>query len=316
MRTGRRQQPRGRATPLLMMLTVLALLPVPWLHAVGDDPPGGAWRLDGRLVVDGRIVDPPGRWSWLTVGRPPLVAEVVRDWLVASDDPAQDLRLGTLASRPSVNEPAAVAIGLQAAGVEVNLEILVEASGALIPGLPDPAVVTELNGVALHHREDLERAVSLAGDRTSFVTADAAGPLVVPGDALPYERLEVIEVAPRELTAAIGGPLDRLPPVRWLRKLALGRSHGLMVALVAYTDASGGDLARGRHVAGTGSIRGDGSVGPIGGLAAKAAAARDRGADVLLFPAEQHGELDSFDPGTMRLLPVATLDTAIAALER
>ena len=298
------------------MLTVLALLPVPWLHAVDDDPPGAAWRLDGRLVVDGRFVDPPGRWSWLTVGRPPLVAEVVRDWLIASDDPAQDLRTGTLASRPSVNEPVAVAIGLQAAGIDVPLGIVVEVSGALIAGLPDPAVVTELNGVALQRRADLDRAVSLATDRTSFVTADGGAPQVVSGGALPYETLVVIEVAPGDLTAAIGGPLDRLPPVRWLRKLALGRSHGLMVALVTYADAAEVDLARGRHVAGTGSIRGDGSVGPIGGLPAKAAAARDRGADVLLFPAEQHAELDDFDPGTMRLLPVATLDAAIAALER
>lgn len=316
VRSATKRRPRRRATLGLVLALVIALLPVPWLHAVGEDPPGGTWRLDGRLVVDGRIVDPPGRWSWLTVGRPPLVAEVARDWLIGADDRAQDLRQGTLASRPAVNEPVAAAVGLRAAGIEVPLGIVVEASGALIEGLPDPAVVTHLNGVALLQRGDLDRAVSLASDQTSFVTADAEQPLVVPGDALPYERLLVIEVAPGELTAAIGGPLDRLPPVRWLRKLALGRSHGLMVALVTYADAADADLARGRHVAGTGSIRGDGSVGPIGGLAAKATAARDRGADVLLFPAEQHGELDGFDPGTMRLLPVATLDAAIAALER
>lgn len=316
MRSGTRRRPRGRASRLLILVTLLALLPVPWLHAVGEDPPGGTWRLDGRLVVDGRVVDPPGRWSWLTVGRPPLVAEVARDWLVTSNDPAQDLRQGTLASRPSVNEPVAAAVGLRAAGIDVPLIIVVEATGALIDGLPDPAVVTQLNGVELLQREDLDRAASLAADHTSFVTVDADEPLIVPGGALPYERLSVTEFAPGELTAAIGGPLERFPPVRWLRKLALGRSHGLMVALVTYADAADADLARGRHVAGTGTISGDGSVGPIGGLSAKAAAARDRGADVLLFPAEQHGELDDFDPGTMRLLPVATLDAAIAALER
>ena len=76
----------------------------------------------------------------------------------------------------------------------------------------------------------------------------------------------------------------------------------------------GRDLARGRSIAGTGGIRGDGSVDRIGGLRAKAAAARDAGADVLLYPAEQSRVLDGFAAGSMRLLPVASLDDAITAL--
>ena len=53
----------------------------------------------------------------------------------------------------------------------------------------------------------------------------------------------------------------------------------------------------------------------IGGLVAKATAARNRGADVLLFPAVQAHELEDFRPGRMRLLPVASLDEAIQLLE-
>jgi PDZ domain-containing protein len=87
-----------------------------------------------------------------------------------------------------------------------------------------------------------------------------------------------------------------------------------MVALVSYAHASGEDLARGRAVAGTGRIRGDGVVGRIGGLWAKATAARDVGADVLLFPALQAEDLDGFDPGPMRLVPVVSLTEAVAAL--
>ncbi len=69
-----------------------------------------------------------------------------------------------------------------------------------------------------------------------------------------------------------------------------------------------------RTIAGTGGIRSDGSVSRVGGLVAKAEAAREVGADVMLFPAEQAAALADFDPGAMRLLPVATLDEAIAAL--
>jgi PDZ domain-containing protein len=87
-----------------------------------------------------------------------------------------------------------------------------------------------------------------------------------------------------------------------------------MVALIAYAHGSGRDLAGGRTIAGTGRVFADGSVGTIGGLRAKATAARDAGADVLLFPASQQDRLDGFDPGSMRLVPITSLDAAIAAL--
>ncbi len=56
-RTARRRWPRRAA----IVLVVLLLLPVPWLHVVSEDPPGTAWRLSGRLQIDGQVVDPPGR---------------------------------------------------------------------------------------------------------------------------------------------------------------------------------------------------------------------------------------------------------------
>jgi hypothetical protein len=34
----------------------------------------------------------------------------------------------------------------------------------------------------------------------------------------------------------------------------------------------------------------------------------------MLFPAQQAADLDGFDPGDMRLIPVTSLDEAIAAL--
>ena len=141
-----------------------------------------------------------------------------------------------------------------------------------------------------------------------------AAPTASPGPSCPYEVVDVLERPAPALEVAVGGRWADTAPGRWFRGLAVGRSHGLMVALVAYADASGRDLARGRAIAGTGGIRGDGSVARIGGLRAKAAAARDAGADVLLYPADQSRVLDGFAAGSMRLLPVASLDDAITAL--
>jgi hypothetical protein len=220
------------------LLGFMALWPVPWMTVQAADPPGTAWRLDGHLAIDGRIVDPPGRWYWLTAGRPPIVAEVVRSWLGLGPD-IEDLRDGGASRRPAVVEPAAAAVGVRLAG-----------------GSP------------------------------------AAG----------------------AVDAAIGGPFARTLPVAWYRNLSLGTSHGLMVALVSYADESGDDLAAGRSIAGTGGINGDGTVRSIGDLPAKALAARQVGADVLLFPASQRGQLTGFDPGAMRLVPVTTLGEAVTEL--
>jgi PDZ domain-containing secreted protein len=111
--------------------------------------------------------------------------------------------------------------------------------------------------------------------------------------------------------AAVGGRLAAIPPFSLFRSLALGRSHGLVVALATYADAIDLDLAGGRHIAATGGVRSDGSVTRIGGLPAKARAARRVGVDVFFFPAGQEGDLSTFDPGSMKLVPVASLDEAI-----
>ena len=93
----------------------VALWPVPWMTVQAAHPPGTAWRLDGLLVIDGRIVDPPGSWYWLTAGRPPVVAEVVGSWLGIGPG-IDDLRDGRVARRPAAVEPAAATVGLHLAG--------------------------------------------------------------------------------------------------------------------------------------------------------------------------------------------------------
>lgn len=64
-----------------------------------------------------------------------------------------------------------------------------------------------------------------------------------------------------------------------------GPSAGLMLSLGLYDKLTPDDLTRGRSIAGTGTIRCDGSVGPIGGIEQKIAAAEAVGAEVFLAPA-------------------------------
>ncbi len=338
--TGRR---RGGSTPvsrqrvLVVVVLVVLLLPVPWLHLVSEDPPGTAWRLDGRLEIDGEVIDPPGRWSWLAVGRPPLVGELLRDRLLGVDSLATDLRAGPVARRPSLSEPAAVAVGLRHAGRELSLGVLVEVREPLLEGYPQAGLLDAINDAPLTDRQtwdevsggwvqDPRAAGGADGAGADGAGADGAGAALepgltfrfrggqrfsAPGPGLPYEQVIVSPTAPDTLSAGITFAAARLIPGDAARNLSLGSSHGLMVALMTYAHASGHDLTQGRHIAGTGGILGDGSVQRIGGLPSKARAANRAGADVLLVPRSQAALLDEVPlPGTT-VVPVASLREAI-----
>jgi len=326
--TGGRRTRRWVVRGVLALLVVL-VLPVPWLHVVSDDPPGTAWRLNGRLLVEGQTIDPPGRWSWLAVGRPAFVGELVLDAVVDRDVEVTDMRTESTTLRPALAEPAAAAVGLRHAGRNIPLGLLVEAYGPLHEGLPERAIITQLQGIPLQDRAAWELATGSldapadlgSGDEQlavappptlSFETRSGLAYTVErEGDGLPYRVIRTLDTAPDGLDARISFQLAEFLPVDWFRELSLGSSHGLMVALTTYAHVSGSDLAAGRHIAGTGGIRGDGTVVPIGGLAAKAEAAERAGADVLFYPATQTARLADAETGDMTLVPVSSLADAI-----
>jgi hypothetical protein len=342
---------RRRIISGLVVALGMLLLPVPWMHVVGDDPLSHAWRLDGRLFVEGTAVDPDGRWSWLAIGRPPLVIELLSDRIRGRESGAVDMRAGPVVQTPALSDPAAAAVGLRYAGRDVPMRLLIEVRDPLVPGIPDTAIITMIEGIELSDRATwnafLDGAqppglppVEHGDDLTSHEAGGAAQPdaeqdpevagvapslqfttrtghtYVVDGRELPYGRIHTLDLAPVGLQASIAPPWARVAPVEWFRSLSLGSSHGMMVALMTYADASGHDLAQTRHIAGTGGIRGDGTVTRIGGLEAKAQAARRQGVDVLLFPASQAPELEGFDARGMQLVPITTLDDAIRYLDR
>ena len=91
-----------------------------------------------------------------------------------------------------------------------------------------------------------------------------------------------------------------------------GSSGGLMFSLAVYDKLTDADIARGRIVAGTGTITADGAVGPIGGVNEKIAAATRDGATVFVLPRSNCADLSSTP--SVRLLAVSTLKEAITAL--
>jgi PDZ domain-containing protein len=93
-----------------------------------------------------------------------------------------------------------------------------------------------------------------------------------------------------------------------------GPSAGLAFTLAVLDVLSDGDLTGGRRIAVTGTILDDGTVGPVGGVAQKAAAAADAGADVLIEPTDEEADARAHDHG-LEVFAVDDLDEALEVLE-
>lgn len=94
----------------------------------------------------------------------------------------------------------------------------------------------------------------------------------------------------------------------------VGPSAGLVFALAIYDKVTEGTLVGENVVAGTGALDPSGKVLGIGGVREKIKGAERSGATTFLLPADNCADLGSLQTD-LRLVPVATLKDAIAALQ-
>ncbi|WP_336658456.1 YlbL family protein [Leucobacter sp. USHLN153] len=94
-----------------------------------------------------------------------------------------------------------------------------------------------------------------------------------------------------------------------------GPSAGMVFSIAMVDQLTPGDLLGGMTVSGTGTMSGDGEVGPIGGLEQKMWAASRADSDLFLMPLGNCADLPDRIPERVRIAPVATLSEAIDAVE-
>ncbi len=92
-----------------------------------------------------------------------------------------------------------------------------------------------------------------------------------------------------------------------------GPSGGMIFAIGVIELLTERDLLHGRHIAGTGTIATDGTVGPIGGINEKIRSAYKAGATLFLAPAGNSSEI-AHTPAGIKVVIVSTLAQAIGAL--
>ena len=87
-----------------------------------------------------------------------------------------------------------------------------------------------------------------------------------------------------------------------------GPSAGMAFTLALLDGLTEGELTGGGRVAATGTIDLAGCIGPIGGLPQKVGAARENGAELVLVPESQLGEIAGGDGAELLLVPARKLD--------
>jgi len=94
-----------------------------------------------------------------------------------------------------------------------------------------------------------------------------------------------------------------------------GPSAGMMFALGIIDTLTPGALNGGKQVAGTGTITGDGTVGPIGGIRQKLYGARAAGADYFLAPGSNCDEVYGHVPSGLTVVRTDSLEQSLDALK-
>jgi Lon-like protease len=310
--------------PIGVLALCLGSIPLP-LYV---EKPGPARDVVPRIDIEGTATyQPEGPLYFTTVTFfEPTVYGVLGGWL----DSAQRVvpQEAIIPEGVSEQEYERVNVSLmdqsQIAAVSASLRGLTEYPAEHPPGVivygtvPDsPAdgrlfagdLVTEIDGETVDGIGEFSRAVREAG--TDHELALRVRPLE--GGETQTVR---VQPGPFQGRPAVGVYLVPNFPfeVRFEAGDVGGPSAGLMWGLGVTDILTPGDLARGRSIAGTGTIGIEGEVGPIGGVALKVAAAEEAGAEAFLLPTENLAEARTAG-SDIRLIPVATLDQAIEFLE-
>jgi Lon-like protease len=313
--------------------------------------PGDATALDTRVVtVAGARAYPhrgdflyltvrvsnhdPTVWRWLFAQLDGDVSVVKRQDVIGCASYGDSSRLNDLLMRQS--QVTAKTVALEHLGYQVVptsqraviVDVLCDgpAEGQLAPG--DTVVAVDGHSVASAdavrplieaHRpgSDVKLTVDRDGKNRSVTvragrrTADPNHPCTVAsGSPSAANQQACVGVATQNISS-VQFPVN----IHINTQRVSGPSAGLAFTLAIIDDLTPGDLTGGHHVAVTGTIAPDGSVGPVGGVEQKTITARENGATLMLVPvleakaAREHAE-------GMRVVAVKNIDDALRALRR
>ncbi|MDQ1687686.1 MAG: Lon-like protease [Frankiaceae bacterium] len=202
--------------------------------------------------------------------------------------------------------------------IPVTTELVVSSTAAGSPadnvGLTRGDVITQVDG------ETVTSAQQLRGLIGRHKVGEAVSVTFVRNGRTATVKPITIQSTDKPLRPIIGVTPAERPNLPFEVTIGLkdvgGPSAGLMFALGIVDKLTPDELTNGQYVAGTGTIDDDGTVGPIGGIQQKIAAARAKGATVFMTPAADCAEAAAARPNGLKLVRVSTLTEAVASLQK
>lgn len=327
----RRQRPGGWIFLGLFVVTFGSLLAIPTGYVI--ERPGQSFNVMGDLdsvpVIDStdtETYESETRFDVLTVSllgnreATPSWLQILAAWVdpeqivipldeVYPADVSTEQIKAESAAQMEVSQQDAIAAALTYLGYDVARSLYVSqvfegspASGKVVAadlissvdGKPTLTIEELRAAIAASEGREIELGVSRGEtERTLKMTPELNGDTWVVGIGVSYVYDFPVQL---ELQLGdVGGP-----------------SGGLMFTMGIIDKLTEGSIYGEIHIAGTGTITGDGSVGPIGGVKLKMLAASNSGADLFLGPRSNCSEIIGSEPSG---LPVAVVDTLEEALE-
>lgn len=332
---------RGRAlvvssASLLILVSIALLLPVPFVKLA----PGPTYNVVGQ--IDGtEVIQITGTQTYPTTGSLDMTtvlesggprggltfvdamaswfnaadAVVPRELIYPDDVSGEDVKTRQ-AMLFNTSESDAIAAALSYLDLPLRTELVVTAVYSETPalGILEPKdEIASIDGTTVTEPMNVSDAVQSSPVGTTFVFAivrdgEPKNVSVVSTDNPDKPGTPYIGIGVGMYYAAEFDIYFTLQDVG-------GPSAGTMFALGIIDKLTPGELTKGRHIAGTGTMSPDGTVGAIGGIRQKLAGAAEAGAELFLLPAVHCKEAEGFIPAGLTVTPITSLTDAVTAVE-
>lgn len=287
--------------------------------------PGPAIATSEQVEVSGYPRDSdPGEFYITTLYQRPatawwaLRAAFQSDWTMVSE-PGEAPR--SLALQPRDDDHSLLReVVYQTCGIEPTTRVTVldltpdsPLQGQVHPG----DIIVRVNGLELHQVRQLRERIALQveGTPTSLELLRPDGSrLSIKALPKPIAGLD----SRHGLGVLLSTRLDtsNLPRIHFRAGAYQGNSSDLMLALDLCERLLRLQLRRGRKVAGSGGLAGDGSLTSVGGLVQKLTSARQAGATIFLVPAQDAPQLAGTNRKGPQVVPIHSLNEAIYFLQK